>query len=46
MSDRNNTIYLDQNGIVLPNGDYHHVLTSYGSTIDIGKYATQSDLSA
>ena len=46
MSDRNNTIYLDKNGIVLPNGDYHHVLTSYGSTIDIGKYATQSDLSA
>lgn len=44
--DDDNVIRLAQNGITLPNGDYDHVLTSYGSTINIGKYATQSDLSA
>lgn len=46
MRDDDNVIRLAQNGITLPNGDYDHVLTSYGSTINIGKYATQSDLSA
>lgn len=46
MRDNDNVIRLAQNGITLPNGDYDHVLTSYGSTINIGKYATQSDLSA
>lgn len=46
MRDDDNVIHLGPNGITLPNGDYDHVLTSYGSTINIGKYATQSDLSA
>lgn len=46
MKDDDNVIRLAQNGIILPNGDNDHVLTSYGSTINIGKYATQSDLSS
>lgn len=46
MRDDDDVIRLGRNGIVLPNGDYDHVLTSYGSTINIGEYATQSDLSA
>lgn len=46
MRDDDNVIRLAQNGITLPYGDNDHVLTSYGSTIDIGEYATQSDLSA
>lgn len=46
MRDDDNVIRLGRNGIVLPNGDNDHVLTSYGSTINIGEYATQSDLSA
>ena len=46
MRDDDNVIRLALNGITLPNGDNDHVLTSYGSTINIGEYATQSDLSA
>lgn len=46
MRDGDDVIHLGRNGIVLPNGDYDRVLTSYGSTINIGEYATQSDLSA
>lgn len=46
MRDDDNVIRLGRNGITLPNGDYDHVLTSYGSTLNIGEYATQSDLSA
>lgn len=46
MKDDDNVIRLGRNGITLPNGDHDHVLTSYGSTINIGEYATQSDLSA
>ena len=46
MKDDDNVIRLARNGITLPDGDHDHVLTSYGSTINIGKYATQSDLSA
>jgi hypothetical protein len=46
MRDDDNVIHLARNGITLPGGDYDHVLTSYGSTINIGEYATQSDLSA
>lgn len=46
MRDDDNVIRLARNGITLPDGDYDHVLTSYGSTINIGEYATQSDLSA
>lgn len=46
MRDDDNVILLARNGITLPNGDNDHVLTSYGSTLNIGEYATQSDLSA
>ena len=46
MRDDDNVILLGRNGITLPDGDHDHVLTSYGSTINIGEYATQSDLSA
>lgn len=46
MRDDDNVIRLNRGGITLPDGDYDHVLTSYGSTINIGEYATQSDLSA
>lgn len=46
MRDDDNVIRLGRNGITLPDGDYNHVLTSYGSTLNIGEYATQSDLSA
>lgn len=46
MRDDDNVILLSWNGITLPYGDNDHVLTSYGSTINIGEYATQSDLSA
>lgn len=46
MKDDDDVIRLARNGITLPNGDYDHVLTSYGSTINIGEYATKSDLSA
>ena len=46
MRDDDNVIRLARNGITLPDGDNDHVLTSYGSTLNIGKYATQSDLSA
>lgn len=44
MKNDDNVICLARNGITLPDGDYNHVLTSYGSTINIGEYATQSDL--
>lgn len=46
MRDDDNVILLARNGITLPDGDNDHVLTSYGSTLNIGEYATQSDLSA
>lgn len=46
MRDDDDVICLARNGITLPNGDNDHVLTSYGSTLNIGEYATQSDLSA
>lgn len=46
MRDGDNVILLARNGITLPDGDNDHVLTSYGSTLNIGEYATQSDLSA
>lgn len=46
MRDDDDVILLGQNGITLPDGDNDHVLTSYGSTINIGKYVTQSDLNA
>jgi hypothetical protein len=46
MRDDDNTIRLARNGITLPNGDNDHVLTSYGSTLNIGEYTKQRDLSS
>lgn len=44
MRDDDNTIRLNRTGIILPNGDYDHVLTSNGSTIDITQYALKTEL--
>lgn len=35
---------LNENGVLLKNGDNNHVLTSYGSTIDITRYALKTEL--
>lgn len=45
MRDDDNTIRLNRTGIILPNGDYDHVLTSNGSTINIANYLKESDVS-
>lgn len=39
-------IALGKNGITLPGGDFNHVLTSNGSTINMDNYAKSSDLSS
>lgn len=44
--DDDSFIRLGGGGVTLPYGDNNRVLTSNGSTINIGEYATQSDLSA
>lgn len=44
MRDDDNTIRLSRTGIILPNGDYDHVLTSNASTIDITQYALKTEL--
>lgn len=44
MRDDDNTIRLNRTGILLPNGDYDHVLTSNASTINITQYALKADL--
>ena len=44
MRDDDNTIRLNRTGIILPNGDNDHVLTSNGSTIDITQYALKTEL--
>lgn len=44
MRDDDNTIILNRTGIILPNGDNDHVLTSNGSTIDITQYALKTEL--
>ena len=46
MRDDDDVIRLARNGITLPDGDNNRVLTSYGSTLNIGEYATKSDLGA
>lgn len=45
MRDNDNTIGLNRTGIILPNGDYDHVLTSNGSTINMANYLKESDVS-
>lgn len=44
MIDDGNAIILNRTGIILPNGDYDHVLTSNGSTINITQYALKTEL--
>lgn len=45
MRDDDNTIILNRTGIILPNGDNDHVLTSNGSTINMANYLEESDVS-
>lgn len=45
MVDGDNAIMLNRAGITLPNGDYNHVLTSNGSTINMANYLKESDVS-
>lgn len=45
MRDDDNTIRLNRTGIILPDGDYDHVLTSNGSTINMANYLQESDVS-
>lgn len=45
MRDNDNTIILNRTGIILPNGDNDHVLTSNGSTINMANYLKESDVS-
>lgn len=45
MRDEGDTIHLGKNGIVLPNGDNDHVLTSFGSTLNMANYLKESDVS-
>lgn len=46
LNDDGDIIRLSGAGITLPNGDFNHVLTSNGSTINMDNYAKSSDLSA
>lgn len=39
-----NLFILNENGVSILNGDNDHVLTSYGSTIDITQYALKTEL--
>lgn len=45
MRDDDNTIILNRTGIILPNGDNDHALTSNGSTINMANYLKESDVS-
>lgn len=45
MRDDDNTIILSRAGIILPDGDYDHVLTSKGTTINMANYLKESDVS-
>lgn len=45
MRDKDDLIRLNGAGIILPGGDYDHVLTSNGSTINIANYLKESDVS-
>lgn len=45
MREDHNTIRLDRTGVVLPDGDNYHVLTTNGSTINMANYLKESDVS-
>lgn len=46
MRDEGDTIRLSRSGVTLPDGGSDRLLTSYGSTINLGEFAMKSDLSA
>lgn len=43
MKENGNIIELRRGGVTLPDGDYHHVLTSNGTTIDMNTYLEKSE---
>lgn len=45
MKDDGDTIILNRTGVTLPGGDYNHVLTSKGSTLNMANYLKESDVS-
>lgn len=45
MRDNYNIIRLNRAGIILPDGDFDHVLTSNGTTINMANYLKESDVS-
>lgn len=45
MREDDNIIILGRAGIILPDGDYDHVLTSNGGTINMANYLKKSDVS-
>lgn len=45
MREDGNTIRLNRAGVTLPDGDYDHVLTSNGATINMANYLQESDVS-
>nr|DAI68527.1 MAG TPA: hypothetical protein [Caudoviricetes sp.] len=45
MQDDGNKIILNRTGVTLPDGDYNHVLTSKGSTLNMANYLKESDVS-
>lgn len=45
MRDEGNAIRLNSGGITLPDGDYDHVLTTNGHTINMANYLQESDVS-
>lgn len=45
MEDDGDTIILNRTGVTLPGGDYNHVLTSKGSTLNMANYLKESDVS-
>ena len=45
LTDDDNVIRLGRSGVILPDGDNNHVLTSNGSTINMANYLKESDVS-
>lgn len=45
MREDGNTIRLNRAGVSIPDGDYYHVLTSNGATLNMANYLQESDVS-
>lgn len=45
MQEDGDAIILGRNGVILPGGDSNHVLTSFGSTLNMDNYLKKSDVS-